>query len=256
MPVLFVTPFYCYPSKWALHRNAVFTVIFRLAGAGLASIASVCVVEVYPAKCGLHLREWIGVDVRWPSILLPLLMLTCAYIGAAVEMMVGLRRIPYTSGVAMHVKLRNLVAGPFLEEVTFRACTCRVMLASGFSVIATATTAPLFFGFAHVHHIVEGIWFEGRTMRQAIMQQLALFVQTTLFGFFACAVYLSQGSLVAPTILHIGCNWMGTPWLGKNNGMSAACYRVTQGLSMAGFVMLVFVTSWMLTHPHAFVANC
>lgn len=256
IPVLFVVPFYCYPKLAWSPRDEVSTVIFRLAGAGLAAIACVSLVVIYPANCGLGLWEWIGVGISWNIIAAPLAMLSFVYCGALMELIIGTRHIPYMSEVPGHVKFRNLVAGPFLEELTFRACTCRVLLASGFGVGSTSSIAPLFFGIAHIHHVFESIWCKKHTVRQAIMQQLALFVQTTVFGFFACAAYLSQGSLVAPTILHVGCNWMGMPWLGQRNTMSTAYYRATQCVSVAGLVCLVLQTRWLLLKPHPFAAQC
>lgn len=256
IPVLFVAPFYCYPKLALSPRDEVSTVLFRLAGAGLAAVACVSLVVLYPANCGLGVWEWIGLRVSWHSIATPLAMLACVYCGALMELMIGTRHIPYSSEVPGHVKFRNLVAGPCLEELTFRACTCRVLLAAGFGIASTSSIAPLFFGIAHIHHGFEAIWSKKHTVRQAIVQQLALFVQTTVFGFFACAAYLSLGSLVAPTVLHVGCNWMGMPWLGQRSTMSAAYYRATQCLSVAGLVCLILLTRWLLQKPHSFAVQC
>lgn len=256
IPFLFVAPFYCYPKLAWSPRDAAATVMFRLAGAGVAAIACVALIALYPADCGLPLMEWIGVATTWRSLCVPVAMLCCVYCGALVELMVGTRRIAYTSTVPVHVKFRNLVAGPFLEELTFRACSCRVLLAAGFSISTTSMVAPLFFGVAHVHHVFEAICFKKQAVREAVMHQLALFIQTTLFGFFACAAYLSLGSIVAPCILHVGCNWMGMPWTGQKGDMSTACYQATQYLTVAGLGCLFLMTRWLLTTPHPFVNQC
>lgn len=256
IPVLFVAPFYCHPKLAWSPRNDAATVAFRLAGAAVAAVAAVALVALYPADCGMRLWDWIGVGLSWQSIMVPICMLGCVYCGAFVALMVGARRMAYTAEVPMHVKFRNLVAGPFLEEITFRACSCRVLLAAGFTPVQTASIAPLFFGIAHAHHVVELIRCRGQTVYQAAMQQLALFVQTSLFGFFACVAYLSLGSLAAPALLHIGCNWFGMPWLGQRSGMSVVCYRTTQCLSIAGLVLLFVLTKWLLSNPHTFATHC
>eukprot|EP00892_Ulva_mutabilis_P008005 jgi/Ulvmu1/5577/UM023_0114.1 len=256
IPVLFVTPFYCHPRLAWSPRNDAGTVVFRLAGGAVAAAASVSLVALYPANCGLELWEWIGLGASWQSVVVPMGMLGCVYYGALVEHLVGARRIAYTAAVPMHVKIRNLMAAPCLEEITFRACSCRVLLAARFSPLQTACTAPLFFGIAHAHQILEEVFGRKIPLRQAVMRQVALFMQTSLFGFFACIAYLSIGSLVAPTVLHVGCNWIGMPWLGQRGNMSVVCHRITQVLSVAGLGLLFAMTRWLLLHPHPFAVQC
>lgn len=255
IPVLFVAPFYCHPKLAWSPRDQLATVVFRLAGAAVAAIACIVLVALYPADCGLTPWEWIGLGVTWQSVAVPIAMLGCVYCGGFVERMIGKRNFSYTNDIPVHVKVRNLVVAPSLEELTFRACSCRVLLAAGFSPVHTACIAPLFFGIAHAHQVLEEIVCERQPVYQAAIHQLALFVQTALFGFFACAAYLSLGRLIAPTLLHVGCNWIGMPWLWQRNSMSIRCYRTTQILSIAGYAGLFLLTRWLLVNPHAFATQ-
>lgn len=50
--------------------------------------------------------------------------------------------------------LRNHVVAPLSEEFTFRACMLPLLLQSYHPLRAIMIT-PLFFGIAHLHHIIE-----------------------------------------------------------------------------------------------------
>lgn len=52
--------------------------------------------------------------------------------------------------------LRNHVVAPLSEEFVFRACMMPLILQS-FNAVASVFITPLFFGVAHIHHIIERI---------------------------------------------------------------------------------------------------
>lgn len=114
---------------------------------------------------------------------------------------------------------RNTIAAPIAEEVAFRMCMVPIMLHAGFSSTASVFITPLWFGLAHVHHVLND---DGRTVtlkllgksipvRIIYLQVIAQAVYTTLFGFFASYLFLRTGSIFAPTTAHIFCNFFGLP---------------------------------------------
>ena len=67
----------------------------------------------------------------------------------------------------------------------------------------------------------------------AVLRSVAQFAYTTLFGWYACFVFVRTGSLPAVVLAHVFCNWMGLPrvWgavevaervVGKREGGAAA----------------------------------
>lgn len=52
--------------------------------------------------------------------------------------------------------LRNHIVAPLSEEFTFRACMMPLLLQSYQPTVAVLLT-PLFFGVAHLHHIIERV---------------------------------------------------------------------------------------------------
>lgn len=50
--------------------------------------------------------------------------------------------------------LRNHVVAPLAEEFTFRACMMPLLLQT-FHPLKAVFMTPLFFGIAHLHHIIE-----------------------------------------------------------------------------------------------------
>ena len=51
---------------------------------------------------------------------------------------------------------RNYVVAPFSEEFTFRACLIPLLLGP-FTWRGTVLVSPLFFGVAHLHHMIERV---------------------------------------------------------------------------------------------------
>ncbi|OTB08470.1 hypothetical protein M426DRAFT_51977 [Hypoxylon sp. CI-4A] len=107
---------------------------------------------------------------------------------------------------------RNIVAGPFTEEVLFRSASVPLMLVARSSVTTTIFLSPLVFGLAHLHH-----FYEFRVTHPQIAASLVLMRSvmqlgyTTLFGAYATFLYLRSGSILAVFIVHAFCNCMGLP---------------------------------------------
>ncbi len=98
--------------------------------------------------------------------------------------------------------LRNLVAGPFSEELVFRSCMLPLVVGSGAGRLATIVATPLFFGLAHLHHAVGLVRSGQATVREAAMRVLFQVGYTTVFGAYAAFVLLRTGTFVAIFLLH------------------------------------------------------
>ena len=116
------------------------------------------------------------------------------------------------------VTLRNLVVAPLTEEVVFRACMVPVLEAAlgerkmpaRTLTTAVSIVAPLFFGFAHVHHAVLKLR-QGQTRSQVLLATTFQFAYTSIFGAYVSYVYLRTRCLTAIVLCHAFCNAMGLP---------------------------------------------
>lgn len=107
---------------------------------------------------------------------------------------------------------RNFIAGPITEELLFRSCSVPLLLLAHTSNTTTIFLTPIIFGMAHLHHFYEfRIHNESVPLIAAILRSLLQFTYTTLFGGFATFVFLRTGSVLACTVTHTFCNWMGFP---------------------------------------------
>lgn len=114
---------------------------------------------------------------------------------------------------------RNIVFAPLMEEIAFRMCMVPIMLHAGFSVTSAVFLTPLFFGAAHVHHIlndtgkVTKMVIAGKTIRIPTVY-IGATVQaayTSVFGFFTSYLFIQTGTIIAPIVAHAFCNFMQLP---------------------------------------------
>jgi prenyl protein peptidase len=106
--------------------------------------------------------------------------------------------------------MRNFIVAPWTEEVVFRACMVPPLLASGMTVHQVTLVAPLFFGIAHIHHAVTRL-SQGERLSSVFFITLFQFLYTSLFGSYAAYAFIRTGSVLAVTVSHVYCNWMGLP---------------------------------------------
>ena len=106
--------------------------------------------------------------------------------------------------------LRSLVVAPVTEEIVFRACMVPVLRSTGMLPWRVSFTAPLFFGFAHVHHAVLKLR-QGRRLLPVLLETFFQFVYTSAFGAYVSYAFLKTGSLFAVILCHAFCNTMGLP---------------------------------------------
>jgi prenyl protein peptidase len=146
------------------------------------------------------------------------------------------------------VVVRNLLCAPVTEEVVFRACVCRVLLSASIVPYTVILFSPIFFGVAHIHHIIEAVCFRRHDLRSAIASQSFQMLYTTLFGNLACLLYFSTGSLVSAIVLHTGCNYFGVP---RFNGAAFRLELAALDLAVwvVGTTIAVSMVVWMACTP-------
>lgn len=115
---------------------------------------------------------------------------------------------------------RNVVYAPFVEELVFRSFLIPILLQAGFSNMFAICGTPIFFGLAHVHHILLSQSVEYVTLklpsgplriRKVVLQTVFQATYTTLFGFIVSYLFVYTGTFLAPFIAHVFCNHMGFP---------------------------------------------
>lgn len=125
--------------------------------------------------------------------------------------------------------LRNHIVAPLSEEFTFRACMMPLLLQS-FQPITAVLLTPMFFGVAHLHHMIERLR-SGMELKTALVisGKFLLFhlcysnkknhcfilvfqlVYTGIFGMYSAFLFAKTGHFIAPFIVHAFCNHMGFP---------------------------------------------
>ncbi|KAI1738319.1 CaaX protease [Xylaria scruposa] len=109
---------------------------------------------------------------------------------------------------------RNIVAGPFTEEVLFRSASVPLMLVAQTSMTRTIFLSPVIFGLAHFHHFYEfRVTHPHEPVVTGLLRSLLQFSYTSLFGAYATFLFLRTGSLLAIFVVHAFCNIMGLPRL-------------------------------------------
>lgn len=147
------------------------------------------------------------------------------------------------------VWIRNQLVAPFSEEFSFRACMLP-LLTQCFGSWTSTFVCPLFFGVAHVHHLVDKIRV-GCDIERALLETLFQFAYTTVFGVYSAFLFLRTGHLIAPFIVHAFCNHMGFPDFGE----IGAYGQPKKSLIMCAFV--IGLVSWIvllmpLTEPRLY----
>ena len=117
------------------------------------------------------------------------------------------------------LSFRNIIFASIVEEISFRSCMIPIMLHAGFSSTAAIFLTPVFFGLAHVHHIMNDngdvISFEMGSksffIKKVYLQAIVQGIYTTVFGSISSYLFIHTGTILAPILAHSFCNFMGLP---------------------------------------------
>eukprot|EP00211_Chloroparvula_japonica_P017009 CAMPEP_0119132368 /NCGR_PEP_ID=MMETSP1310-20130426/11802_1 /TAXON_ID=464262 /ORGANISM="Genus nov. species nov., Strain RCC2339" /LENGTH=277 /DNA_ID=CAMNT_0007122999 /DNA_START=50 /DNA_END=883 /DNA_ORIENTATION=- len=125
---------------------------------------------------------------------------------------------------------RNLLVCPLTEEFVFRACVVPLFLAGGASRTTAVYASPLFFGLAHLHHVLAG---------KPVVMCLFQLLYTTVFGWISTYLFIRTGHLIAPFVAHAFCNYMGFPdFAGGYRHDKRLLILPAYVLGLAGFFLL------------------
>lgn len=163
-------------------------------------------------------------------------------LGSRATLHVLVRPYYWRRGLTDLIWWRNHVVAPFTEEFTFRACMLPILL--GYYPPGTAmVVSPLFFGVAHLHHMIERTR-KGQGLVSAALISGFQMVYTTVFGVYSSFLFLRTGHLMAPVVVHGFCNYMGFPDPSEVTSRETATERyVFSALylaGVAGFGLLLF----------------
>ncbi|XP_049896616.1 CAAX prenyl protease 2-like isoform X2 [Epinephelus moara] len=138
------------------------------------------------------------------------------------------------------VWLRNQVVAPVTEELVFRGAMLP-MLVPCTGPTAAIFTAPLFFGVAHFHHIIEQRRLRKDSMSAILMVSGMQFLYTTVFGAFTAFIFMRTGHVVGPVLCHSFCNSQGLPDISsalQHPQQSALLFSYLMGVLL--FLVLLF----------------
>jgi len=135
--------------------------------------------------------------------------------------------------------IRNHVMAPLSEEFAFRACMLPILQLT-FSRTTAVFITPLFFGIAHLHHMIERIR-SGFDKRTAIIVSSFQFVYTTIFGIYSAFLFVRTGHFMAPFIAHAFCNHMGFPDIQELMSQPEHKRHIYYGLYVAGLVSFLLL---------------
>lgn len=190
---------------------------------------------------------WRHIGVRWEGLLsaiaLPFILTHVLFLGShLLNHLEGMNHVylqPYYWWLSFGnpIWVRNQVVAPATEEFVFRGCMVPLLvpiLGSGLTIFV----APLFFGFAHFHHIHEKLMTTRLTLTQILPSSCFQFLYTSVYGAYSVFLFLRTGHVIAPIVAHSVCNHMGFP----NFGDVFLYRKRTQALLWAAFV--AGLTAW------------
>ncbi|CAN9501486.1 unnamed protein product [Ophioblennius macclurei] len=168
--------------------------------------------------------ELMGIRMKGliPALILPLFLTLVFYLGPLVhsaldhpdgftgDLQSALDVASWRLCVRDAAWLRNQVVAPLTEELVFRGAMLP-MLVPCTGPTAAVFTAPLLFGVAHLHHIIEQKRLGKDSMHVILLVSGMQFLYTSVFGAFASFIFMRTGHVAAPVLCHAFCNSQGLP---------------------------------------------
>lgn len=142
--------------------------------------------------------------------------------------------------------LRNHVVAPLSEEFTFRACMLPLLLQT-YRPLQAILITPVFFGIAHLHHIVER-YRAGMPVKTICIMSALQVMYTSIFGMYSAYLFARTGHFVAPFVAHAFCNHMGFPDIQEVLNQPQPRKQILLALYVVGFVSWIVLLP-LLTQP-------
>ncbi|XP_031570826.1 CAAX prenyl protease 2-like [Actinia tenebrosa] len=165
------------------------------------------------------LWRWLGIHVSntLTAAALPLFLTIILFLGPLLLLLlngdVKLKLsgyFKYNSMLLDSVQIRNYIVAPLTEEFVYRACMLPLLVPC-FGVTTSIIICPLFFGVAHVHHVIERLCVNNEDPKEVWLSALFQFGYTTVFGAYSAFLFVRTGHLIGPVVCHSFCNFMGFP---------------------------------------------
>ncbi|XP_076606896.1 CAAX prenyl protease 2-like [Chaetodon auriga] len=253
---LYVGSLYVWRSS--LPRDHPSVIKQRCASVLLVSALSPAVVKAWmhwaDVKVDVSVWELMGVRLESlvPAAILPLLLTMVFYLGplfhAVVDNPKGFTGELHSALDVQSWKLcvgdvlwlRNQVVAPATEELVFRGAMLPMLVPCA-GPTAAIFMAPLFFGVAHFHHIIEQRRLHKDSMSVILLVSGMQFLYTTVFGVFTAFIFMRTGHVVGPVLCHSFCNSQGLPDISsamQHPQRSALLFLHLMGLLL--FLVLLF----------------
>lgn len=223
LAVIFVCVLYLVPTNKP--RDDPETIRWRIITTALVTLSSPFYILLWAdstsSEAGDELYHVLGMklDGIVPAVVYPLILVSILYGGVLVHSLLGSL---FNKGVfktyinvsltefRTDIALRNYIIAPFVEEFVFRACMLPMLTASMGMKIGVLV-CPLFFGIAHVHHLVEWYRWRQQPFIEALLVTVVQLCYTSVFGLYSAFLFVRTGHLVSPVVSHVYCNVMGLP---------------------------------------------
>eukprot|EP01100_Stratorugosa_tubuloviscum_P011671 TRINITY_DN5254_c0_g1_i2.p1 TRINITY_DN5254_c0_g1~~TRINITY_DN5254_c0_g1_i2.p1 ORF type:complete len:283 (+),score=79.27 TRINITY_DN5254_c0_g1_i2:56-904(+) len=247
--LIFVLSLYIWCEPLSRSRDDIQIVKKRLISANLAWIVSLFLNYFYFSNLSfIDFLVFSGFKTEsfLLALILPLFLVIILFLGPILMIYFELGPNDFITNLVSIFKapsvftLRNIIVAPIAEEIVFRGCMCPLIIAAGFSPISALFMTPLFFGIAHLHHILNSVYSQQVALKQAVFEAVFQLFYTTLFGWFASFIFLRTGHIIGCIICHAFCNSMGFPQFDEiNNYKQASIIKIGFIIGMIGFSILL-----------------
>jgi len=200
------------------------------------------------------LSLWKYLGIRLENILiatlLPLILTVILFLGPITLLYFSRESVnvkgflEYPTSWVNSISLRNYLVAPLTEEFVYRACLVP-MLFPGFGNVLPVFICPLFFGVAHIHHVIERLQLD-ENPKDVWFSAIFQFGYTTVFGGYTAFLFLRTGHLIGPVLCHSFCNFMGFPAVDQVPGSKYP--RLISATFVAGLVLFLLLAV-PLTNP-------
>ena len=241
-----------YAVDIGLSRDHPTTVKRRILAIGIVCLLAPCALFAYVRQLssisvGLFVTS---LGLKWngliAAICFPTLLIFILYAGQFFHNLIDGTALFGHVAQRKDLILRNYVIAPFAEELIFRACMLPLLqpaIGQWYAVLV----CPLFFGIAHIHHLVD--WYrlnDGTPFSHACFVIVIQFSYTAIFGLFSGFLFIRTGHLISLVICHSLCNIMGLP------SVEYALKHPQKGVIIAGYILgavFFFIFLFPLTSP-------
>ena len=258
LAIMFVGVLYLVPTNKP--RDDPVTIRWRMLATGLVSVVAPFYMLLWAddtsSEQGDELYHVLG--IKWdgiiPATLYPLVLVLVLYCGVWIHMLMA---FIVNKGVFMayinasstefqiDIILRNYVMAPFVEEFVFRACMLPMLTAS-VGMTVGVLICPLFFGVAHLHHLIEWYRWRQQPFTHALLVTIVQLCYTSLFGLYSAFLFVRTGHLISPVISHVYCNIMGLPDI---DAITQSKYSILLWFVYVCSLVSFFILLFPLTEP-------